>query len=458
MLRESAVFVEAGVMSLAYWKLPEKLTCNRQGTSQAELLKRIPILGTYILHYAQPREGTQHTSKICIVRGRCNDEVGRPGRELCRRKMSAMMFYMLSMHTTRSSLQRLTVTRYGLCGDERKQAMSLNSTIQWTDATLNSLIGCFVCSPGCRHCYARYDVNRMAANPKLGAGGKNPFRNLVQIDDGALRWTGKIRFLPERLYSVLTVKGSRKYFVNSLSDLFYEELPEEIIQEHFRVFRAAPWHTFQALTKRSARLLELSPKIDWPDNVWMGVSVESPRHLGRINDLGQTGAKLKWVSFEPWISGKIPLRRSNPKLRTTLRAAGIRWCVIGGESTKTKTGARPMSLDDLRYIIAESEAAGAAVFVKQLGTAWAIDSETYGKTSRGTKSKRLAKAKSGGNSAVWPKEFKGAKLRSYPTVPSVRWTKPLTTFQPSAKKGWKKWATTAMEANRMFHPEPAPSS
>src|SRR5208337_5332572 len=118
--------------------------------------------------------------------------------------------------------------------------------------------------------------------------------------------------------------------------------------------------------------LQISSQIPWPDNVWMGVSVERPESIYRIADLGKTGAHVKFVSFEPWLSGaRRPRELSN--LRSVLRTARIDWAIIGGESSKRKDQARFMDIDDVRYLIEECRAAGVKIFLKQLGTRWAVD-------------------------------------------------------------------------------------
>jgi protein gp37 len=325
--------------------------------------------------------------------------------------------------------------------------MARNSIIQWTDDTLNALLGCFMCSLGCFHCYAIYEIWRMAHNPKFGNADDNPYFGLVEKHPitGKLNWTGKIRFLPHRLYAVLREKQSRLFFVNSLSDLFYERLPDKIILEHFRIFGMAYWHQFQALTKRSERLLQLSSQIAWPNNVWMGVSVECAAALHRIVDLGKTGAIVKFISFEPWQSQARRLRDLCPNLREILKAAEIHWAIIGGESSKDKNQARYMDLDDVRYLIAECRAAGVKIFLKQLGTRWAVDSNTYGTKNRD--GKRAKEVKAGGNPEFWPAEFHSPKLREYPAVEWKPWARPpKETVYPTAKTGdWKKWATPEME-------------
>ncbi len=190
--------------------------------------------------------------------------------------------------------------------------MAQASDIEWTEATWNPVTGCTKVSPGCKHCYAE----RMAR--RLRAMGQPNYRNgfaltlQPQLLDAPLRW-----------------RRPRTIFVNSMSDLFHESVPEDYIAAIFAVMRRAHWHRFQVLTKRSERLVELSPGLDWAPNVWMGVSVESARYRHRIDHLRRTGARIKFLSLEPLLG---PLPR--------LDLAGIDWAIVGGESGP---GARPMA-------------------------------------------------------------------------------------------------------------------
>src|SRR5262245_27443727 len=137
------------------------------------------------------------------------------------------------------------------------------------------------CSPGCSYCYACKEVQRMAGNPNPKVSDANKGLTYMQ-DNGVLNWTGKVRLLPERLVNVFEFTKPTKVFVNSLSDMFFVDdedptntVPEDFIRRSLAVFAAAPWCTFQVLTKRAERLRELSPRLEWAGNVWMGVSVES---------------------------------------------------------------------------------------------------------------------------------------------------------------------------------------
>ncbi len=179
-----------------------------------------------------------------------------------------------------------------------------SSKIEWTDSSWNPLTGCNKISPGCRNCYAERMSQRLQAmgNPNY----INGFELTLHEDS---------------LNIPLTWKTPQYVFVNSMSDLFHEEVPIVFIQRVFDVMRQASWHTFQVLTKRSNRMLELDKIIDWPSNVWMGVSVENQDYVFRINELRLTRSKRKFLSLEPLL-GPIP----------SLDLNGIDWVIVGGES------------------------------------------------------------------------------------------------------------------------------
>jgi len=214
--------------------------------------------------------------------------------------------------------------------------MAVGSPIEWTEATWNPVTGCTKVSPGCKHCYAE----RMAR--RLEAAGQWNYRNGFRLT-----------LQPHMLERPLTWKRPLRVFVNSMSDLFHAEVPEEYIQQVFAVMQSASWHQFQVLTKRAERLVELSPAIAWPENVWMGVSVESADYVHRIDSLRATGAKVKFLSLEPLLS---PL--------PGLDLRGIDWAIVGGESGP---GARPMAEEWPRVIRDQCVAAGVPFFFKQWG-------------------------------------------------------------------------------------------
>jgi protein gp37 len=185
------------------------------------------------------------------------------------------------------------------------------SSIEWTEATWNPLTGCNKVSPGCKHCYAE----RMAARLRLM--GQQNYRNGFELT-----------LQPHMLERPLEWKKPQTIFVNSMSDLFHKDVPADYVQRVFSTMRRAHWHRFQVLTKRGERLEELSPEIDWPSNVWMGVSVENLKYTPRIANLRNTQAQVKFLSLEPLL-GPLP----------ELELDGIDWVIAGGESGP---GARPL--------------------------------------------------------------------------------------------------------------------
>jgi len=210
------------------------------------------------------------------------------------------------------------------------------SSIEWTESTWNPLTGCTKISPGCKFCYAE----RMAK--RLQGMGQPRYTNgfTLTLHEDVLE-------LP------LSWKKPQFIFVNSMSDMFHRDVPAWFIQKTFDVMRRASWHQFQVLTKRSDRLLEMSPSIDWPDNVWMGVSVERQEYVSRLDHLRMTGAAVKFVSLEPLL-GPLP----------KLDLRGIDWVIVGGESGP---GARPMEEDWVLEIKAQCRKARVPFFFKQWG-------------------------------------------------------------------------------------------
>ena len=230
--------------------------------------------------------------------------------------------------------------------------MALGSNIEWTESTWNPVTGCNKISPGCKYCYAE----RMAE--RLQAMGQPNYK------DGF-----KLTLQPKMLELPLHWKKPQTIFVNSMSDLFHDDVPLDYIQRVFDVMRRAHWHRFQVLTKRGDRLAGLSPEIDWPDNVWMGVSVENANYTDRIDDLRTTGAAVKFLSLEPLLG---PLPKLNLK--------HIDWVIVGGESGSR---ARPMAAEWVTDIRNQCASAGVAFFFKQWGgknkkkTGRTLDGKTY---------------------------------------------------------------------------------
>jgi protein gp37 len=214
--------------------------------------------------------------------------------------------------------------------------MATKSSIEWTEMTWNPVTGCTKVSEGCRHCYAERLAQRLQAmgNPRYARGF-------------AVTLHEELLDLPRRWHR------GRRIFVNSMSDLFHEQVPEEFIRRVFDTMAACPQHIFQVLTKRSQRLRELAPRLPWPKHVWMGVSVEDERVLGRIADLRQVPAAVRFLSCEPLLG---PLDH--------LPLDGIAWVIVGGESGP---GARPMLPEWVESILTQCRRAGVAFFFKQWG-------------------------------------------------------------------------------------------
>jgi protein gp37 len=176
---------------------------------------------------------------------------------------------------------------------------SINTGIEWTDRTWNPTTGCDKVSPGCTHCYAEALTKRFHTNFPNGFD-LTLHRNRLEEPK---RW-----------------KKPSRIFVNSMSDLFHEEVPIDFLKEVFEVMRETPWHIYQILTKRDKRLVELAPQLEWSDNIWMGVSVENQNYVHRVDSLRQVDAKLRFLSCEPLLG---PLQ---------LDLTGIHWVIVGGES------------------------------------------------------------------------------------------------------------------------------
>jgi protein gp37 len=210
------------------------------------------------------------------------------------------------------------------------------SAIEWTDATWNPVTGCTKISPGCKHCYAERLAERLQAMGNRRY--KNGFSVTLHQDqlDLPLRW-----------------RQPRQIFVNSMSDLFHEAVPEDYIRRVFDTMVQARWHVFQVLTKRSGRLADLAHRLPWPTNVWQGVSVENSRYVARVADLVEVPAAVRFLSVEPLLGpiDHLPLK-------------GIDWVIVGGESGP---GHRPIQPTWVRSIRDQCESAGVPFFFKQWG-------------------------------------------------------------------------------------------
>lgn len=322
--------------------------------------------------------------------------------------------------------------------------MSTSTGIEWTEATWNPIRGCSIVSEGCRNCYAMRQAHRM--NHHRGA-----YEGLTKMTPTGPKWTGKVRTVPELLDLPLRWRKPRRVFVNSMSDLFHEDVPDEFIEQVFVVMARASHHTFQVLTKRPQGMLSLlsdsgtrnvivnratahnvedfgvgapNPQPNWPlPNVWLGVSVENQETADeRIPALLATPAAVRWLSCEPLLgpldltdplSDGIPTseQMQGPSSLYFIRhgAPRIDWIVVGGESGP---GARPFDLSWARDIVGQCQRASVPVFVKQMGSnpvdpladtgALVFDREPVRPKFRNKK---------GGDPEEWPEDL---RVREYP--------------------------------------------
>jgi protein gp37 len=223
--------------------------------------------------------------------------------------------------------------------------MADRSAIEWTEATWNPATGCDRVSTGCDHCYA------MTLAKRLKAMGSAKYQN-----DGDPRTSGPgfgVTVHPQALDEPHRWRQPRVVFVNSMSDLFHARVPFDFIRDVFDVCRDTPQHTYQVLTKRSLRLRRVAEKLDWPTNLWMGVSVENAKVLSRVDHLREVPAAVRFLSCEPLLGplGGIDL-------------TGIHWVIAGGESGANY---RPVDVNWIRGIRDECKDADVAFFFKQWG-------------------------------------------------------------------------------------------
>ncbi len=229
--------------------------------------------------------------------------------------------------------------------------MTGKSAIEWTDRTWNPLSGCTRVTEGCRNCYA-FSLHEMR-------------HQLYAKNNGVYPKTGKpmpaqyahpfdtIQLLPERLDDPLHIRKPQRIFVNSMSDLFHSQVPEDMIRQIFQVMVKAHWHCFQVLTKRPARLARLAPMLPWAENIWVGTSIELDALTSRADLLRRVSTPNRFLSLEPLL-GPLP----------SLRLDGIGWVIAGGESGKD---ARPVQIDWIREIRDECQQAHVPFFFKQWG-------------------------------------------------------------------------------------------
>ena len=225
--------------------------------------------------------------------------------------------------------------------------MATNSRIEWTEATWNPVAGCTIVSPGCTNCYAM----RLAA--RLAAMGQEKYKGITRRSGGRAKWNGEVHLDFATVDLPRTWTRGKLIFVNSMSDLFHEDVPIAFIKRVFQTMNDTPHHTYQVLTKRSERLRFVSSQLQWTPNIWMGVSVEGPDYTWRIQHLQQTNAAVKFLSLEPLLA---PLDRLN--------LVNIDWAIVGGESGP---GARVMNKEWVRSIRDQCRRAGVAFHFKQWG-------------------------------------------------------------------------------------------
>lgn len=234
--------------------------------------------------------------------------------------------------------------------------MAQSSTIEWTQATWNPVVGCEKVSSGCLYCYAERMAQRLASMAESSeavgrnAGRKSAYRNVV---DDRGRWNGRAFPVEAALEEPLKWRTPRLIFVNSMSDLFHRDIADDYIKRVFDIMNECPQHTFQILTKRPERAAAISRQLEWPPNIWMGTSVENRKVLNRVRWLQKTNAQVRFISAEPLL-GPLP----------NLTLKGIDWVIVGGESGP---GARPMDVDWVRDIRNLCEINHVRFFFKQWG-------------------------------------------------------------------------------------------
>jgi protein gp37 len=222
-----------------------------------------------------------------------------------------------------------------------------DTSIEWTDATWNPVAGCTVISPGCTNCYAM----RMAA--RLDAMGMEKYRGLTRKSGRRAVWTGKVRLDRKALAIPAGWKKPRRIFVNSMSDLFHDNVPVEFVTEVWLSMQNTPQHTYQILTKRPDRMAAIAVDLPLLRNVWLGTSVESRDFLFRIDHLRQVPAVIRFISFEPLLGSVSECDLTN-----------IDWVIVGGESGPRS---RPMQKEWVMEIEQACRGAHAAFFFKQWG-------------------------------------------------------------------------------------------
>ncbi|MBR6983250.1 MAG: phage Gp37/Gp68 family protein [Ruminococcus sp.] len=237
--------------------------------------------------------------------------------------------------------------------------MAGKTSIEWTECSWNPITGCTKISEGCRNCYAARMAHRLKAMGNIRY--ENEFEVTIHEDliDKPLHW-----------------KKPKRIFVNSMSDLFHKDIPDEVIIRIFQTMNKANWHTFQILTKRSDRLAALSKKINWTPNIWMGVSIENKETIFRAEHLKNTNAAIKFISAEPLLESIDDIDLN-----------GIDWLIVGGESGPC---CRPLSEEWVVELKNLARKTNTAFFFKQWG---GINKKKNGSKLRGKYYKEYPKVK-----------------------------------------------------------------
>lgn len=221
------------------------------------------------------------------------------------------------------------------------------TSIEWTDATWNPVAGCTILTAGCTNCYAM----RMAA--RLEAMGVDKYAGLTRKTGGRAKWTGRL-FLDRKSLAIPTRWSKpRRVFVNSMSDLFHADVPADFVAEVWQVMADTPQHTYQILTKRPDRMIEIVPSLRKLPNVWLGTSVEDEHVLHRVDELRRVPAAIRFVSFEPLIGSVAAADLTD-----------IHWAIVGGESGPKARYMNPIWVDEIFDTCRRQEV---AFFFKQWG-------------------------------------------------------------------------------------------
>jgi protein gp37 len=304
---------------------------------------------------------------------------------------------------------------HGTCGGVQGVGGVMGTTgIQWTDAVWNPTTGCTRVSPGCKNCYAfaLHDMRHEAfkAGKKVPAQYAKPFKEL--------------QLLPDRLDTPLGWKKPRRVFVNSMSDLFHEDVPFEFIEKVHETIRECERHTFQILTKRPQRMLDYwtwrqeeyfgRSKISRPPpNAWYGVSVEDQKRADeRIPLLLRAPAAVRFLSCEPLLEAvDLDLERYESPGWFEYRNRLIDWAIVGGESGP---GSRRLNVEWIRSLVNQCAAAGVACFVKQLGTGYSLHTDLgRGFHHADGEERFIVKDRHGGDPDEWPEDL---RVREFPEV------------------------------------------